>query len=422
MTRMTPSGSSRATVWSRLVGTFDLPPGPRRTVAWSTLVNSFGTGMFVTSSALYFTGVVGLSAAEVGVGLTVAGFVALTSNFVVGKLADGRGARGVWAVSLAVEAGAMAAFLVARSFWAFVIIACVSQLAAAASQTARLPVFREVGGDSATHLRSVIRTINNLGSSFGALIAGVAIYLDVAPAYFTLIIANAVTFAANVLIVLRLPKAAGTPPTARRPSDAALKNGPFLLVTLLNAVLILQAPVFTFALPLWIASMTDAPPSLFAVLVVLNTLVVTLFQIRASRGVKGVAVAGRVMRTAGIGLSISFVAFGASSLPGPLGAVVVLIAGVALLSLSEIRYAAAEFELSFGLAPKQLQGEYSGIFTLGLGLATSAGPYLLAVGVLATGLAGWIVLAIAVCAASLLVPWAVNLADRRLHSMRQAEA
>lgn len=289
---MKPSGEPRIRIWSRVVGALNLPPGPRRTVAWSTLVNSVGTGMFITSSALYFTGIVGLSAAQVGVGLTVVGFVALSANLSVGRLADGWGARGVWAASLGIEASAMAAFLVARSFWAFLVVACVSQFAAAASQTARLPVFRMVGGDSATHLRSVIRTIVNLASSFGALVAGVAIYFDVAyAAYYTLISANALTFAANVFIVLKLPKVARTPQRARRRSDAALKNFPFLLVTLLNSVLILQAPVFTFALPLWIESSTDAPPSLFAVLVVLNTAVVTLFQIRAARGVDGVTIA-----------------------------------------------------------------------------------------------------------------------------------
>ncbi|WP_329239185.1 MFS transporter [Actinoallomurus sp. NBC_01490] len=381
-------------------------------------MNSVGTGMFITSSALYFTGIVGLSAAQVGVGLTVAGFVALSANLSVGRLADGWGARGVWAASLGIEASAMAAFLVARSFWAFLVVACVSQFAAAASQTARLPVFRMVGGDSATHLRSVIRTIVNLASSFGALVAGVAIYFDVAPAYYTLISANALTFAANVFIVLKLPKVARTPQRARRRSDAALKNFPFLLVTLLNSVLILQAPVFTFALPLWIESSTDAPPSLFAVLVVLNTAVVTLFQIRAARGVDGVTIAGRVMRTSGFGLAVSFLAIGASSLLGTVGAVVVLIASMTLLSFAEIRYAAAEFELSFGLAPKELQGEYGGVFTLGLGLATSAGPYLLAVGVLSTGLVGWVALAIVVSVASLFVPHAVGMADQRLKAMK----
>lgn len=418
MTQTSTPDQPRTSVWSRVFGSLNLPPGPRRTVAWSTLVNSVGTGMFVTASALYFTRVVGLSVAEVGLGLTVAGFVALSANLTVGRLADGWGARGVWAASLAIEAAAMAAFLVVDSFWAFIVVACVSQFAAAASQTARLPVFREVGGDSATHLRSVIRTIVNLAASFGALLAGVAIYFDVAPAYYTLVAANAVTFAANVLIVLKLPKVAATPRQARKKSDAALRNLPFLGVTLLNAVLILQAPVFTFALPLWIATRTEAPESLYALLVVLNTAVVTLFQIRASRGVDGVTVAGRVMRTAGIGLAAAFLGIGASSLFGPVGAITVLIASVALMSVAEIRYAAAEFELSFGLAPKALQGEYSGVFTLGLGLATSAGPILLAVGVLSTGLAGWAALAVAAAVASLLVPWAVGLAERHLRAIQ----
>lgn len=418
---MTSPTQAGPRLWSRAIDSLNLPPGPRRTVAWSTLVNSVGTGMFVTASALYFTKVVGLSTSQVGAGLTTAGFVALTANLLAGRLADRWGARGFWAIALAIEAAAMACFLVVDSFWTFVLVACISQFAASASQTARLPVFRSVGGDSATHLRAVIRTIVNVASSFGALVAGIVIYADTTVAYSVLIVGNALTFAANVLIVCRLPRVPATLPQQRTRSSAAIRNIPFLFVTALNAVLIIQAPVFTFALPLWIATSTDAPEALFAVLVVLNTAVVTMFQIRAARGVDGVAVAGRAMRTAGCGLAGCFVAFGATTFVGSAAAVAVLVLSVAVMSLVEIRYAAAEFELSFGLAPQQLQGEYSGIFTLGLGLATSVGPYLLAAFVLTGGFVGWAGLAAAVLLASLLVPRAVSLAEQKLWSI-QAEA
>ncbi|MEV0619286.1 hypothetical protein AB0I81_38630 [Nonomuraea sp. NPDC050404] len=80
--------------------------------------------------------------------------------------------------------------------------------------------------------------------------------------------------------------------------------------------------------------------------------------------------------------------------------------------MAELRYAAAEFELSFGLVPAHLQGEYSGVFGLGQGLAASAGPYLLAVLVLGVGTNGWIALGVLMVAAGLMVPPAVAWAER----------
>jgi len=53
-----------------------LPPaGAPRDLAMAQLANSVGDGAFVVTSALFFTRVVGLSTAEVGLGLTIAWLV-----------------------------------------------------------------------------------------------------------------------------------------------------------------------------------------------------------------------------------------------------------------------------------------------------------------------------------------------------------
>ncbi|MGK5449988.1 hypothetical protein [Streptomyces radiopugnans] len=46
-------------------------PAPPRRPALAQLINSVGDGAYYVCSALYFTRVVGLSATEVGLGLTV---------------------------------------------------------------------------------------------------------------------------------------------------------------------------------------------------------------------------------------------------------------------------------------------------------------------------------------------------------------
>ena len=50
-----------------------LPSDPlARRLALATLVNRFGTGLFMTISALYFTRIVGLSVTQVGLGARLA--------------------------------------------------------------------------------------------------------------------------------------------------------------------------------------------------------------------------------------------------------------------------------------------------------------------------------------------------------------
>ncbi|WP_373283235.1 hypothetical protein [Streptomyces prunicolor] len=48
------------------------PAGPQRTLALAQLTNSVGDGAYYVTSALYFTHVVGLAPARVGLGLTLA--------------------------------------------------------------------------------------------------------------------------------------------------------------------------------------------------------------------------------------------------------------------------------------------------------------------------------------------------------------
>ncbi|TDC02846.1 MFS transporter [Nonomuraea longispora] len=398
--------------WTRLLESVELQTGPRRILAVSTLVNTTGSGLFITAGALYFTRVVGLSVMEVGGGLTVAGFVALAAGIPVGRMADRWGPRRLWALFLVLEACAMAGFLFVSSFPSFVAMACVSQFAAAASQTARMPVFRRIGGANATRLRAVIRSLVNIGTSFGALAAGIVIAVDTRFAYTTLILANAITFACNVLLVLLLPRLEPLRSRSDKTTGMALRDPAFLAVTALNGVLALQGPVLTFAIPLWIVQHTEAPRSIVAILIVINTVMIALLQLSATKGINGVMSAGNAARSASFGLLVAFALFGWASAFAATIATSLLIIGVIVLTLAELRYAAAEFELSFGLVPAHLQGEYSGVFGLGQGLAASAGPYLLAVLVLGVGTNGWIALGVLMVAAGLLVPPAVAWAER----------
>jgi multisubunit Na+/H+ antiporter MnhG subunit len=60
----------------------------RWVLAAATLVNTLGNGMFLTGGVIFMTRSIGLSAARVGVALTVGALAALMAGPVAGDLAD----------------------------------------------------------------------------------------------------------------------------------------------------------------------------------------------------------------------------------------------------------------------------------------------------------------------------------------------
>ncbi|MFE7295661.1 hypothetical protein [Streptomyces sp. NPDC057579] len=146
-------------------------PGPQRAIAASNFVNTIGSGLYLTAGVLYFTEDARIPAGQVGLGLGIAGVASLAAGIAVGHLADTRGARGVYAGTLVVRALATAGFLLAGSFWPFVLAVCAATGAHTAGQAARGPIIRSHGGDRPQEFRAYLRAVTNIGISLGALLA-----------------------------------------------------------------------------------------------------------------------------------------------------------------------------------------------------------------------------------------------------------
>ncbi|MFF4032643.1 MFS transporter [Streptomyces sviceus] len=386
--------------------------GPRRVLAVASFVNMIGNGLYMTGAALFFTRSVGLSVAQVGVGMGAASLVGLTAGIPVGRLADLRGARETYRVTLAVQAFAMAAIVLVHTFWLFVVVICVTQLANSASVASRGPLIRGIAGPNPTKYRSYLRATNNLAGSCGAMAASVVVQLDTRAAYEALILGNALTFAACAVVITRLPHVA--PVRAPRLADRwmALKDRPYMTVTLLDGVMSMQGQVLLFALPLWIVGQSDAPRWLVGVCAVINTLMVVAFQVRASRGIDSNAGAIRAVRRSGLVflVAMALIAAAGDMAAGP--ATVLILVGVVLHTLGELWQAASSFELSFGLAPEHAQGQYSGLFGMGHGLTNAAAPSILGLLCITWGTPGWLVMGGVFVAVGLVMPYAIGWAER----------
>ncbi|SFW84739.1 MFS transporter [Amycolatopsis australiensis] len=371
------------------------PARPGRLLAAAQLAGSLGDGAFLTCSVLFFTRIAGLTPAQVGLGLTLGWAVGSVAGVPLGHLADRHGARGS-AVLLALATGAsILAFLFVRTPVPFVVAACVygsCQTGLAAVRQALLAALADPR--HRTRIRAHLQSAGNAGLAVGAGLGGLALSADTASAYLTVFVFDAAGFAVTAVLLSRLPVVPrSASPRTGEPKLAVLRDRPYALVTLLNAILLLRMPLLSVAIPLWIAERTAAPGWTVSALFVLNTVVVVLLQVRVAGRLASIGAAARMVRHSGVLLLASCVAFALSaSGTSPWTAFTVLVAGALVQVLGEMLQSAGTWEIGFALAPAAKQGQYQGFFGTGVSVARAVGPALLSTTVIGWGTPGWLLL------------------------------
>lgn len=222
-----------------------VPAGPLRRLAAGTLVSAVGNGAWYTSWALFLTRSVGLSPAQVGLGMTVAGIVGVLSATPLGRLAD------------------------------------------------RLAVL------------GALRSISHVGWAIGAVAGAVIIGVDSRPGYVALLLLNAASYAVYALLAASVPRVAVA--VGRAPLRV-VHDRPYVTLAGLMGVLALCWAMLSSGLPLWVAH-TDAPRAVSAVIVAINSLAIALLQVRASRGMASPALAARGAVLSGGALAASCLVF-----------------------------------------------------------------------------------------------------------------
>ncbi|MEV7548779.1 MFS transporter [Amycolatopsis sp. NPDC089917] len=385
-------------------------------LALAQLISSVGDGAYYVSSALYFTVIVGLSPAQVGLGLTVGWAIGSVAGVALGHVADRRGPKGT-AVFLGLgTAASVTAFLFVDSVVAFVIAACVYacfQCGLGAARQALLAGL--IDPAERTTFRARLQAMSNAGIAIGAALGGIALALGTREAFLTVFVLDALAFVAAALVLREVPTVAPVPSKTGEPSVAVLRDRPYALLALLNMVMLLYMPLFSLVLPLWISTRTAAPGWLVSAMLVLNTASVVVFQVRVARGVTGLRSASRHARYAGFLLFLSCLIFSFSAVSSSAwAAALVLLAGAALQVVGEMAQAAGSWEIGFGLAPDGKQGQYQGLFGAGTAVARMLGPVLLTGLILVGGALGWVVLGGLFLLAGTLTTPAVRWAERSL--------
>jgi MFS family permease len=364
-----------------------------RSYLLAALINLYGTGLIFTAMTLYALRVVHLSAVRSGLALTIAGLVGLLVSMPIGRLTDRRGPRDVTRLTLVLAGVAAVSYVFfAHSFVSYLIVAIVDGTALSASSTANVALLRRVGGSAATTFRSQAAAVVNLGISLGVATCGIAIEINTATAYRALFLGNAASFVIAAAVLGRLPKYEPLPGAHEESPFTAVRDRAFVAYTFLSGTMYMQYLVLGLLLPVWVVFHTSAPRWSVSAFVVINTVIVVLFQVRVGKTVQTVRQGGAAFRRAGVIFLVSCSAMGlATGLPA-WAALLLLVAAVVVHTYGELWESSATYALDFGLAPPHAQGQYQGL----VGMANFAGqalsPLVLVGLVLSGGRVGFIAL------------------------------
>jgi MFS family permease len=389
-------------------------PLQRRLLA-ASLADALGTGLFLPLSVIYLTRIVGLSPTRVGLGLMIAGFLAITAAPLSGTLLGRFDARKIVLGCFAASALGFAAYIGVDSFATFVGVAIVVQFASRMERPATAVLALGVT-PPARRLAALAwqYSLRNLGYGAGGLLAALALLAHGKTPFVVLLAANAVSYVVAGLLVLRLP---AVRPTERQEGDAGgyrevVRDRAYVNLALLNVIMALYDSLLLVAMPLWIVTRTKAPLPLTGLLFALNTVLVVLLQVRTTRNIAARGGIARSYRTAAVSFVVACAAFAvAAGVPAVL-AIVLLVIALAALTRAELATSAGEWFLSVELAPERLRERYVSVFKTSMAVQQAVGPVLVTTLLASGGRLGWLALALLLAAGAL--------ASRRLSTREMA--
>ncbi|GGK75261.1 MFS transporter [Mangrovihabitans endophyticus] len=375
-----------------------------RQLAAVSFLDAFGSGMYYACFALYFTQVVGLSAAQVGTALSVGGLAGLLGAVPVGLLADRFRVGRIYIGLQLLRGVCYAALCLVGSFPWFVAVAAVIGLTDSAIPPVHQAVVGvAVPGKDRVDTMARIRAVRNMGFGLGALIAVLALGQGSRAGFLMLIAGNAVSYfvMAAVLAVMGIAAVAVAADAARRPTFRLVRDVRYLLAAAVYGVLAVHATLLSVAVPLWFARHTLVPPVFIGFLVALNTVLAVLLQARFARPC--VTLSGA--RTAAILAGLSLAGFGVASqmahaVTVEILAVCLAFLAVILLTFGELWHSASSWTVSYELAEPDRRTAYLSTFQLGVSLQAVLAPWAITEIVFGTP-GGWLMFGAVTIAAGL---------------------
>jgi MFS family permease len=405
-----------ARVFEAWVGLPNVPAAKRWGVV--AVIDSFGTGMRVPVTILYFTVVVGLPAEQVGLGLGAAGLLATVGAPIAGALTDRFGAKQLVVGCFILAAAGYLGYLTVRGLPALIAVVAVAQLADYASKPAKQAfVAQIVRAEHRVSLMAFNRSIRNVGYGVGGLAtAGLLALAGDRFGFHAVLVVDGISYLVAAYVVLRtdvvgVAAQTGVPavprPTMSAPVTPAVRGEAapgfrqvladrrYVLLAVFDVLMLVHGAAFSVGVPLWVHRNTNAPTSLIGLLFAVNTAAVVVFQVRMTKGLTHAAQTPRVFLRAALAFALAAVLYWlAGSVESVYGVLVLILVGAVLShTLCELLASAAEWTVSFDLAPARLRGRYLSLFSLSSSVQHALGPALVTVLIARYPQIAWFVLA-----------------------------
>lgn len=360
------------------------------------LVDRIGSGLWASVSVLYFTYVTGLSLAQVGTLVAVAGAIGIAGAPLGGRLADRFPLARILLCVQLLRAVASFVLLTTDHYALLLAFSAAGSLGDRAANVLTKLYATRVAGPDRVRYQAVHRTVANAGWAMGGLAAAAALALGTATAYQWLLAGDALSFIASALLTLRCgepPSPSRTVTTSKAPALAIKpvnpwRDRPYLAYVATETVLFLDDAVFKVGLPLWIAHASNAPHGLAPLLLVLNNVMVVALQVPLARFGTTMAAARSLLLPLSGAFALGGIAMAFAATGGPVTATLLLAAAAVAFTLAEMLHATVSWELSVALAPDTSQGAYLGVHGLAQSAQRSIGPLAVTTAI-ATGPAGW---------------------------------
>lgn len=405
------------------------PPSPLAgRLSAQSLLFALGQGAFLTGSAVFFTQIVGLTAAQVGVGLTCAGIAAFLAALPTGKLVDRFGPKKMWAVSATGQAAMFAVWPFITNFHGYVAMAVGMEVIAALGGTAYGAYTIDVlPPDERVKSRAYMYSALNLGFTLGSLVGGVALAFHSNDVLHSLPWFTAVIFLVNTVAIGRLPRATHDTRTpadrkAKIPGPGPLRNPGWLLTTFFAGVFWTNQVLLNVVIPLWLVEKTDAPRVLLAFLFGTNTVMCIFLPMVAARGVDGVSTALRAIRVSSTFFVIScLITLATHDTVGWITIALVWLGHVTVTG-AELYLSAANWTFEAELMDPRQRGAYQGAASLSGTLGKVWAPAVYTFLAMNWGAAGWLVIAGIIVVATIAIHPSTRLARRFLETHVPADA
>jgi MFS family permease len=402
------------------------PPSPLAgRLSVQSVLYAVGDGTFMTASAVFFTQIVGLSAAQVGVGITVAGIVSFLVAVPAGKLADRIGPQRTWALGALGTAGMYAVWPFIDGFVAFLAMSIVLEAINSAGGAGRGAYVLDVlPRNERVRSQAYMYSALNLGFTLGAALGGIALAFDNNDVVRALPWLTAALVLANAYWISRLPRAAHE----ERPAPlevavtgavteevpGALRNRGFLATSFFGGVMQTNQVLLEIVIPLWLVEETDAPRVLLALLFGTNTVMCIFLPMAASRGVRDVGTALRATRVSSVFFVLScLITLVTHDTVGWLTITLVWLGHVTVTG-AELYFSAASWAFEAELSDPDRRGEYQGAANLGGTLGYVWAPAVYTFLAMSWGPAGWVVIAAIVGVATYAIHPSARAAQRFL--------